>query len=223
VVEDLPKYEYKGYRKKIKTKARRSENVETRLSIIMHSVDEIKKAIKEGNYFFTDIKKEGILLHNSQRFRLPAIKKLNAKERKRKAEANFKNWFESAKGFYKGFNFHLKEKDYKIAAFNLHQATERFFHTTLLVFTNYKPKVHDLEDLGVRIDRLSGKFKNIFPKKTEEEKRLFDLLKRAYTEARYNMNFQITKKELEYLAKRVTKLQTVTEKVCKEKIENVTE
>jgi predicted nucleotidyltransferase/HEPN domain-containing protein len=220
VVEDLPKYEYKGYREKIRSKAKRHLGCTTRLSIIMHSVAEVKEALKDGRYFFADIKKEGILLHSSNRFRLPAAKKLNAKQRKNKAEMNFENWFESAKDFLFGYEQYLKAEKYKIAAFNLHQSTERFYHTTLLVFTDYKPKLHDLTDLGVRVDRLSSKFKQVFPQKTPEEKRLFDLLKRAYVDARYNMAYKITEDELKTLAKRVLKLQKVTEEVCKAKIES---
>jgi uncharacterized protein len=223
VVKDLPRYEYKGYRRKIKKKVRRSEACETRLSIIMHSVDEFKSAIKNGSYFFIDIKNEGIMLHSSKRFRIPAVKELNAKQRKGKAKKHFENWFQSANGFFKGFNFYLGEKDYKLAVFSLHQAVESFYTTILLVFTDYKPKIHDLEDLGVRVNRLSAKFKEIFPRKTEEEKRLFELLRHAYVEARYDMGYKITKKELEYLAKRVKKLQNKTEEVCKEKIKSFTE
>jgi len=220
VVKDLPKYEYRGYRKRIKNQAHRSDACDTRISIIMHSVDEIKEAIKTGSYFFVDIKKEGIQLHSSKRFRLPPVKELNAKQRKINAEVHFKNWFESAKGFFKQYEHAVSDNDLKIAAFDLHQAAERFYSTILLVFTDYKPKLHDLVDLGVRVDRLSSKFKGIFLEKTEEEKRLFDLLKRAYVDARYKMDYKITKEELEYLAKRVKKLQSATEEVCKAKIKS---
>jgi len=222
VVKDLPRYEYKGYRRKIKKKALRSGVCDTRISIIMHSVDEIKEAIKNGRYFFVDIKKEGIQLHSSKRFRLPAVKELNAKQRKGKAKKHFENWFQSAADFFEQFEHAYNNNKYKIAAFELHQAVERFYTTILLVFTDYKPKTHDLEDLGIRVDRLSAKFKEIFPKKTKEEKRLFELLKRAYVEARYDMGYKITQKELEYLAKRVKKLQSATEEVCKAKIKSFT-
>jgi HEPN domain-containing protein/predicted nucleotidyltransferase len=220
VVNDLPKFEYKGYRKKIKKKALRSGACETRLSIIMHSVDEFKNAIKNGSYFFTDIKKEGILLHSSKRFRIPAIKELNAKQRKGKAEKHFENWFQSANEFFDTSFDDIKKKRYKKAAFELHQAVERFYTAVLLVFTDYKPKIHDLEDLGVRVNRFSARFKEIFPRETEEEKRLFELLKRAYVEARYDMGYKITKEELEYLAERVKKLQNTTQEICKAKIKS---
>jgi predicted transcriptional regulator len=65
---------------------------------------------------------------------------------------------------------------------------------------------------------LSKEFRNIFPKNTPKEKDLFDLLKRAYVEARYDMSYKITREELEYLAERVKLLQQTTEKVCKAKI-----
>jgi HEPN domain-containing protein/predicted nucleotidyltransferase len=220
VVKDLPKYEYKGYRKRIKNKARRA-GVHTRISIIMHSVEEFEGAVTRGQYFFADIIKEGILLHSSERFSLPVTRKPNPKERKNRAEKDFKDWFESAKEFFIDFENAFNRESYKNSVFNLHQATERFYHTVLLVFTGYKPKLHDLEELGIKVNRLSSEFKNIFPKTTAEEKHLFDLLRRAYTEARYDMSYSITKEELEYLAERVKLLQSTTESVCKEKIKSL--
>ncbi|MDD5698967.1 MAG: HEPN domain-containing protein [Victivallaceae bacterium] len=222
VVQDLPKYQYKGYRNRIKYRARKSAGCTTPLSIILHSVEEFKKAVGNGEYFFVDIKKEGIMLYRSGRFRLPVARQLSLKERKNKAQAHFRNWFESAESFFDNFEYKFKKNDYKIAAFELHQAAERFYHTVLLVFTDYKPRTHDLAELGKRVDQLSGGFKGIFPQNTAEEKHLFELLKRAYTEARYNMGYRIARKELEYLAERVTLLRNITEAVCLEKIRGFT-
>ncbi|MFA6714316.1 MAG: HEPN domain-containing protein [Victivallales bacterium] len=222
VVQDLPKYQYKGCRKRIKRKARITADCDTRLSIIMHSVDEVKAAIKRGNYFFCDIKKEGILLYSSKRFRLPAVKELNLKQRLGKAEKDFTDWFEKAESFNNGYTDAMQRKDYNKAVFDLHQAAERLYDTVILVFTGYKPKLHDLEELGIKVNRLSPEFKEIFPQNTDEEKRLFKLLKNAYIGARYDMNYKISKEELEYLAERVKLLQETTEKVCKEKIESFT-
>ena len=219
VVEDLPKYQYKGYRKKIKRKAKKFVDCQTRLSIIMHSVNEFRAEVENGSYFFADIIKEGILLHSSERFPLPEIKELDIKQRLGNAKRNFKNWFESANEFILSFESNFARGSYKIAAFELHQVVERLYTTILLVFTDYKPKLHDLTDLGMQINRLDAKFKGIFPQESAEEKRLFELLRRAYVEARYNMAYEITREELEYLAERVKLLQQTTEEVCKAKIE----
>ncbi|MDD5596318.1 MAG: HEPN domain-containing protein [Victivallaceae bacterium] len=220
VVKDLPKYQYKGYRNKIKRKARLAAHCATRLSIIMHSIEEVKAAIKRGNYFFCDIKKEGIQLYSSRRFRLPVVTELNLKQRLGNAERDFRNWFESASSFFITYNFVFERKDYKQAAFLLHQVTEHFYHAVLLAFTGYKAKLHDLEELGIQIDRLSPEFKEIFPKNTDEGKRLFKLLRSAYVGARYDMGYKISQGELEYLAERVKLLQAITEKVCKGKIKS---
>lgn len=55
---------------------------------------------------------------------------------------------------------------------------------------------------------------------TVEQKICFDLLNRAYVDARYKKEYKITKKQLEYLAQRVKKLQRLTNKICKEKIKS---
>ena len=62
--------------------------------------------------------------------------------------------------------------------------------------------------------------RSIFPRETEEQEYLFDLLDYAYIGARYDPDYKITKKQLEYLAKCVKKLHEVTERICKEKIES---
>lgn len=51
----------------------------------------------------------------------------------------------------------------------------------------------------------------VFPRSTHEEERLFDLLKKAYIDARYKREYKITKKEFEYLAGRVRKLHETLE------------
>ena len=160
------------------------------------------------------------MLYSSGRVPLPEIKELSVRERKYYAQKDFDNWFESAENFYGLYKHALDNKIYKEATFLLHQAAERFYTTISLTFTGYKPKLHDLEKLGVRAQTLNDEFKDIFPRETQKERDLFDLLKRAYVEARYNMEYEITKEELEYLAERVKLLQATAEKVCKEKIKS---
>ena len=74
---------------------------------------------------------------------------------------------------------------------------------------------------------------DVFPQTTDEEKRRFELLKRAYIDARlvsrslaqaeYKMDeYEITKVELSYLAEqRVNELKTLTDTICKEKIAEI--
>ena len=219
VTKNPRRYEHNNSPERIKNKAEQL-GVRTYISIMFHSPAEFKRAVNKGKYFFVDIINEGIMLYSSGRTQLPAIKDLTSDEQKHYAQEDFNNWFESANEFYIDFLNAFERKSYNKAAFELHQAAERFYTVVMLVFTSYKPKLHDLEKLDHKAQALSKEFQSIFPKNTEREKDLFDLLKRAYVEARYDMSYKIAREELEYLAERVKLLQNTTEKVCKERIAN---
>ena len=198
----------------------RDSSVTTYISLIMHSISFINKKISHGNYFFTDIKKEGVILYDSTNHKLARRKKLNQKERQKYAQEDFDHWFGGANGFLKTFYFNLREDELKIAAFILHQATERYYHAILLVFTGYKPKLHDIEKLGRQASNLNPECSKVFSNNNDEEERLFELLQKAYIDARYKKDYVIQKEELEYLAQRVEILKEMTERICKKKIES---
>ncbi|GAB5527047.1 MAG: HEPN domain-containing protein [Roseivirga sp.] len=196
----------------------------TRTNIIHHSIGFVNDRIEKHNYFFLDILKEGIVLHNSRNCELSNPKDLSPAERQAKAQEEFDHWFESANVFVEDFENNLgkasKGQVYlNKAAFELHQAVERYYAAVLLVFTDYKPRTHDIEDLGRQAANQHADFLTIFPRSTDEEKRLFELLKKSYIEARYSKNFSVEKTELDYLSERVHLLKELTENVCKEKIE----
>lgn len=204
----------------VETAIERKKQIKTPVSIIYHGIGHVNTSIAQGHYFFVDIKREGIALYDSGKYKLAETKELTAAEKKKTAKEDFKHWFKSAKNFYSGYAFYLNRGDYNEAAFLLHQATERFYHATIIVFTGKKPKTHNLETLGKRVASMDGRFLQIFPGDTAEQERLFKLLKRAYVDARYKKEYEITKNELEYLAKCVRKLQRLTKKICNEKIES---
>jgi len=184
-----------------------TRTIKTWVTIIVHGLDEVNSELSMGQYFFTDIKKEGVLLYDSKRFKLAKARKLSPEERKQTAQQDFNYWFKSARYFFDDFELNLRKRRHNNAAFYLHQATERFYITTSLVFTHYKPKEHDISKLGKQVNKFDRRFLPVFPRSTPEEERLFELLKKAYIDARYKREYKITKKELEYLAGRVKKLQ----------------
>ena len=194
----------------------------TPISPIYEGAEFINQQLSEGNYFFNDIKTKGILLYTSKRKQLARKRKLSIEEIKQQAQGYFEEWFESANGFLFTFQVTFNEGYYKIAAFQLHQATERYYHTLTLVFTGYKHKTHNLEELGKIASTLNLEYKRIFPRQTEDEKHHFSLLQTAYIDSRYKKGYTIKREELEYLSARVIKLQSLTEKVCQEKIESFT-
>ena len=196
------------------------KRIRTQVSVIYHSIGQVNGQLKEGRYFFSDIKKEGIVLYDSGKMKLGRIRKPSPAKRKQIAEEDFRQWFKSAKHFYDNYKFNLEKRRYKISAFELHQAVERFYSATLLVFTGYKGKRHNIEKFGRQVSGYDTAFLKVFPRATKEQDTNFKLLKKAYIDARYKKDYRITRKQLEYLAKRVKILQRLTKKICTEKIDS---
>lgn len=194
--------------------------IKTPVTIIAHDIDFFNRRLRKGQYFFLDIKKEGICLYNSERFKLAEEKELSAKEYQHLAQENFDYYLEKTVRLNKLFSFALGEQDYNGAAFLLHQTTENLYSAFLLVLTRYKPSTHDLKKLGSRVASIDPAFLKIFPQGTEEERRCFELLRKAYVDARYNKKYKITADELKWLADRVNILQNMTQVVCNKKIAN---
>ncbi len=184
------------------------------VTFVVEPIKYLNQQLEKSQYFFSDIKKEGILLYDSGEFTLAEPKDLNWKERRQIAKDDFAQWIPRAIGFIKATNYMLQDNYLNLAAFQLHQATESFYSAILLVFTGYKPKLHDIEKLGSLASNYSDELLKIFPRDTKEQEEKFILLKLAYTEARYNKNYKITEEQLVYLIKRVEKLKSVTEEIC---------
>jgi HEPN domain-containing protein len=193
---------------------------ETPVTLIVHDIKFVNHEIRIGQYFFADIVNEGVLLFDSRRAhaRLAKPKALNAPERLALAERNFRNWFDSASGFWRGCRYYASMDLLKHAAFLLHQATERYYHAALLVFTGYKQRTHDIEALGKLAGEQHALLHDVLPKTDPEDKRLFDLLKKGYIDARYSMSYRITVDELSILQERVLLLAAHVRAACIEKM-----
>jgi len=195
-----------------------SQRIKTPVSLIAHDIQFFNRRLKKGQYFFSDIQREGIVLFDSGRFQLAEPRQLQARERKLLAQDDFSYWMEKAAKLHKGFDLYFNEGDYVEAVFLLHQMTERLFAAILLVFTRYKPSTHDLSKLLKRVASIEPRFLEVFPKGTEQQRQRFKLLRSAYVDARYKPSYSISKEELAWLAERVAVLQQMTEHYCREKI-----
>ncbi|HVV68490.1 MAG TPA: HEPN domain-containing protein [Gammaproteobacteria bacterium] len=202
----------------IEERIRKNVDIKTPVSVIVNDIDFVNKRLSRAQYFFTDIKNEGVLLYDSAKFQLKEARELSPAERKKFAQEDFNYWFSKAEKFISGFRFYLQNKDYTEAAFLLHQVTERLYSGILLVFIRYKPNTHDLYVLRKLANSVDYHLAQVFPLDNAENKRLFKLLKKAYVEARYRPNYTITHDELMKLYEQVEKLNKVGELICHEKI-----
>ena len=190
-----------------------------RPQIINESISKLNDALTMGRYFYVEIVAKGIMLYDSGECQLATPGELDYAEIKKMAEEYYDDKFSDGLDFFKGANFYYQEENYHMTAFMLHQATESFLKTIPLVYILYGYKEHDLQVLIEKCKPYTLELAKVFPCDTNEEKRLFDLLRRAYLEARYNKkNFIVTKADIDALVPKIEQLCGIVEKVCKTRL-----
>lgn len=193
------------------------------VSLEIHSVDYINEGLERGQYFFTDIVKEGILLYDTGQVSFAVARILTPDEKRQIARDYFEIWMPQSKSFANVAAFCISQKDLHLAAFNLHQSTESLYYATLLVFTDYKPKTHNLWKLRKKTKGYSKDLFLVFNAENDRaEKNLFDLLKRAYIDARYKpKSYNITNDEITVLVKRNKAMIEIAEQICLDQIDKI--
>ncbi len=189
-----------------------------RPQIINESISKLNDALTMGRYFYVEIVAKGIMLYDSGQCQLATPGELDYAEIKKMAEEYYDDKFSDGLDFFKGANFYYQEENYHMTAFMLHQATESFLKTIPLVYILYGYKEHDLQFLIEKCKPYTLELAKVFPCDTDEERRLFDLLRRAYLETRYNKkNFIVTKADINALVPKIELLRGIVEKACKER------
>lgn len=188
------------------------------IQFINESIQDLNKAIDKGRYFYTDIKREGVMLYDSGNYKLARRRKLNYVEIRDLAQEYFKEKYHKGEVFIKNAIFNYSENEYLMSSFMLHQACENFYLCVILTYALYSPKEHNLNELSGKAKAFSLDIAKAFPRDTEEEKRLFQLLVDSYIQSRYSMQFTVTREDIEALLPKVNLLRELTKSCCEERI-----
>jgi predicted nucleotidyltransferase/HEPN domain-containing protein len=188
-------------------------------NFIVHSLKDLNRRLKRGQYFFLDIVRDGVALYEAPGHPLDRPKKLKPVEALKEAQGYFDEWFPSASDFADQARYAVEKGRSKIAAFEFHQATERLYHCLLLVLTSYSPKSHRLNFLRSQCEQLVPELAAAWPRTSRFEQRCFELLRRAYVDARYSPHYKITPEELAWLGKRIGVLQGLVQQACEARLE----
>ncbi len=194
-------------------------DLQTPVQFINEDIKTLNKYISDGRYFYTQIRAEGVILYDSAKFKLARKRRLNYEEIRKQAEEYFQEKYQRGNYFLEDAISNSKKERFQMAAFYLHQATENFFYAVRLVFTLQNNKQHNLQKLIASVRKYSSGFIEIFPCNTAEEKRLFELLKAAYVEARYNPKFVVTAEDCKVLTRKIGALGKLVEELCRKRLE----
>lgn len=201
---------------------RKFKDISVPVQLIVEKEYYVNSNLREKQYFFTDVKREGKILFDTKKLKLEEPpEELTSTKRREVAEKDFKEWYKQADGFFQMYESSIEKKLYQIASFNLQQVVEMCYTTIEMVLTHYNPYEHNLETLRERIIKFDGRIKEVLPYETEEQIELFDYLNFAYIGGRYRSeeDFPISKEQLDYWSEEAQKLLELTEQICKEKIE----
>jgi len=224
VTDNIPDKDAGWILDNIEDKYYRNPETQTPVQFINYNIKKLNQDLEEGRYFYTQLKKEGIVLYDSGNFKLARRRKLRWDEIRQQAQEYFDIRFHRTNGFLATATFNYKERnDYCLASFSLHQACENAYDAIRLVHTLRNTKQHNLAKLARFVKRYSEDLVKVFPRNNTEEKRLFKLLKDSYVEARYNPKFIVTKEDIEALIPKVELLRDITQCTCEHKIREYVE
>jgi predicted nucleotidyltransferase/HEPN domain-containing protein len=189
------------------------------VNIIVHSIDEVNQALKRGEYFWVDIVRDGIALYALPQHELATPMPLTPADAYSMAAAYLEDWLGKIDSAIKLASYAIAEGESKDGAFLLHQATERAYDCFLFVRTHYFPRSHNIKFLRSLAEDKEPRLIDAWPRATKLDRRRFELLKRAYVEARYSASYVIESSDLEGLTDSVRRLRDIVEQVSRERLE----
>ncbi|MES3150840.1 nucleotidyltransferase domain-containing protein [Sphingomonas faeni] len=189
--------------------------LQTPVNFIVHDLADLNRQLRRGRPFFRNIVRDGVILYEAPGNPLNQATMLSEEEARQEALLHFQEWFPSAVNFIEAGEFLRGKPAPKEAAFQFHQATERLYHCVLLVLTLYSPKSHKLNFLRSQAEQLAPSLITAWPRDTRFAQRSFELLRRAYVEARYSPHFRVNGEELQWLSEHVVILRDAVEEVCR--------
>ncbi|MGR9433811.1 nucleotidyltransferase and HEPN domain-containing protein [Rhizobium leguminosarum] len=200
-------------------------SIETPVSFIVHSRREVNTYLKEGQYFFSDIRKEGIVLYELDDEPLAEPEPLSSEDRLRLAKEIFEQRFAEATTILETAKFQLSRSErtgdawINWSAFSLHQSLEQAYSCVLLTLTNYGPPSHNLKFLRSLAEEQDRRLAEAFPRDQHRERAWFNTLNEAYVKARYSKHFEIGEEALGWLAEQTALLLELVKTVCEGHLE----
>jgi HEPN domain-containing protein len=173
------------------------------VTAIVQPLNAVNELISKNSRFLITLYHKAVLLYdagNNALINPPAVP--SHEETKTKIETAWNKYFRTADRFYKTACFCLDNGWNEKALFDLHQATQHTCMALLRVYTGYRSTTHNISRLLALIENFSFVPSTIFPCSTEEETALFNLLNKAYSDARYKEDYSISTEIANLLKKR---------------------
>lgn len=197
----------------------RDPGVGRMVNLIVHDMQDVNDALRRGEYFWTDIVRDGIALYEVPGLPFATPQPMTADAAYAAAigyiaekSADIEVWLaEAAQHLSSAPSTRTSRKH---AAFRLHQAVEAAYACFLLVHTFYFPRSHNIKFLRSLAEDVDTGLVEAWPRESRFDRRRFELLKRAYVEARYSDQYDASVEDLEWLMARARRLRDLVAGLC---------
>jgi|GEM_PF-749315 len=199
-------------------------NLPYAVTLIAHSPSSIEKALAEDNRFFHHVLQNGELVYG----KALVSREINQhqaeyKSFKMKSEVS---WFRRnfrASGFLTSANAALDEGYEEVPVSLFNQCLEQVCLGMIEVFLGYKPNRHKLNHLFNLCNNFSTLTTEIFPRRTEEEKKFFKLLDQSVNDVRFLMSWSVNPADIDLLGRKCKTFLEKAEKLVEEYLETEAE
>lgn len=193
-------------------KVNRLSSAVIRLIPVVHPLKAVQEAIRKGSRFFTTVCRTGVLVYGEAK---PEVD-FESAEACLSDQSHWKHHFRLAKQFLHGAEHYLFNAQPSLSVFMLHQATEHACIAIIHACLGYRSATHSLSRLLALTENISTELSGLFPRHTEAERELFNLLAHAYSDVRYRQTFTISLENGKTLFERVKVLTGIAERIHKE-------
>lgn len=201
------------------------------VTLIIHTLPDVNRHIKDGTYFFTEIIRHGILIHEDMEpGKDGRPKNILAKPIARDPQTAHElasrfhsRWLKKANLSLQDGRFHAGEDidENNHAAFCLNQAAESIYRMFLLTVTEYAPASHHLGKLRSLAKAIDPRIDEAWAPLQKPYKQYFELLQRAYLEARYSSDYETGADILAWQADRIELLINLADALCIEHLDRL--
>lgn len=126
-----------------------------------------------------------------------------------------------AEDFLHGASACLDKQAFNISTFMLHQVVEQCSIVLIRVHLGYKSEIHNIRRLLYLCNSFSDRPMKLFLSGSLEDEKLFDVLLKSYSGARYKDYYTVQKSEAQDLYSRVSALVSLVKEMCNNKIEQL--
>jgi predicted nucleotidyltransferase/HEPN domain-containing protein len=221
VVNNRKLTDFSTYWYKAAERLMRDHHISTPVSLIIHSLREVNAGLRSGQYFFVDIRHDGVALYELDDEPLAVPGQVSAEEAWVMASGYFTDRLPGAASFLDTAKYLAQKGQYRHASFELHQSIEQAYSALLLVLTNYSPPSHNIRFLRGLAEERADALLEIWPGNQQRYLAWFNVLNEAYVKARYSPHFEISKEAVEWLTERTDLLLSAIEVVCVKHLDSI--